>query len=295
MIELRASRPEEVPQLQALFQLCFGDGPELSGLYFAHFYRPEEYLVLREDDQLRAMAGVLSLALTEPDGRQVKAAYLYGVGTHPDHRGKGYAGQLLHYADFYLRGKRDCLLTVPADDPLHGFYQRFGFSEAFPLLEGEVLPRAPVDGETSRPLSAAAYDALRERLLTGRGHVSYGALTGLQERLCAFSDGALLALDVNGVPGCAVVERWGDTALCKELLIPPAGLEGAVALAAQAVFAPRFRLRLPAWDNGADKKDRPHCPCPLTARPFGMIKWYDPIARRRWGNIQAPYLGLAFD
>jgi ribosomal protein S18 acetylase RimI-like enzyme len=285
MIELRASKAEEIPQLQELFQLCFGDGPESSGLYFTNFYRPEEYLVLREDGRLRSMAGVLSLTLTEPDGRAVKAAYLYGVGTHPDDRGRGYAGQLLNYADFYLHGKRDCLITVPADGPLHGFYEQFGFSECFPLLEGEVIPRASLDGETSRPLDAAAYDALRERLLAGRFHVSYGALTGLQERFCAHSGGTLLALDVNGVPGCAAVERWGDAALCKELLISPEGLDGAIALAAQAVYAKRFLLRLPAdshWEG-------------LQTRPFGMVKWYDPIARRRWENAQAPYLGLAFD
>jgi GNAT superfamily N-acetyltransferase len=285
MIELRASRPEEVPQLQELFQLCFGDGPESSGLYFHEFYRPQEYLILRADGQLRAMAGVLSLTLTEPDGRAVKAAYLYGVGTHPDCRGQGYAGQLLRYADFYLHGKRDCLLTVPADGPLHGFYARFGFSEGFPLLEGEVTPRVPLDGELSRPVDAGEYDELRERLLSGRCHVSYGALTGLQERLCAFSGGALLALNVNGVAGCAAVERWGETALCKELLIAPEGLAGAVALAAQAVYGERFLLRLPADSPWAG----------LQARPFGMVKWYDPIARRRWEGAQAPYLGLAFD
>lgn len=285
MIELRPSRIEEVPELQELFRLCFGDSPECSGLYFHHFYRPEEFLVLREEGQLRAMAGLLSLTLTEPDGRSVKAAYLYGMGTHPEHRGKGFAGQLLHYADFYLHGKRDCLVTVPADDALHDFYRKFGFAECFPLLEGAVSPRTPREGETSLPLDAAAYDALRERLLAGRCHVSYGALTGLQERLCAFSGGALLSLQVNGIPGCAAVERWGDTVLCKELLIAPEGLEGALALAAQAVYARRLLLRRPAFQPREG----------LRQRPFGMIKWYDPIAARRWQGADAPYLGLAFD
>lgn len=285
MIEMRKSKPEEVPELQELFQRCFGDSPECSGLYFYNFYRPEEYLVLREDGRLRAMAGLLALTLTEPDGRTVKAAYLYGMGTHPDCRGKGYAAQLLNYADFYLHGKRDCLVTVPADDGLHAFYRKFGFAECFPLLEGGAAPRAPREGETSWSVDAAGYDALRERLLTGRFHVSYGTLSGLQERFCAFSDGALLSLNVNGIPGCAAVERRGDTALCKELLIAPEGLEGAIALAAQAVYAKRLVLRRPAFWPGAG----------LSRRDFGMIKWYDPIAAKRWQGAEAPYLGLAFD
>lgn len=285
MIELRKSKPEEVPELQELFRLCFGDSPECSGLYFYKFYRPEEFLVLREEGELRAMAGLLNLTLTEPGGKTVKAAYLYGMGTHPEHQGKGFAAQLLNYADFYLRGKRDCLVTMPADDKLHAFYRKFGFAECFPLLEGTATPRTVREGETSLPLDAGAYDRLRERLLAERYHVSYGALTGLQESLCTFSGGSLLSLNVNGIPGCAAVEQWGDTALCKELLIDPAGLEGALALAAQAVYAKRFVLRRPACWPGEG----------LLRRDFGMIKWYDPIAAKRWRGADEPYLGLAFD
>lgn len=285
MIELRASRPEEVPQLQELFRLCFGDAPEVSGLYFDRFYRPEEFLVLLEDGGLRAMAGLLSVTLTEPEGRLVKAAYLYGMGTHPEHQGRGFAAQLLNYADFYLRGKRDCVITMPATAALHGFYEKFGFSQCFPLLEGERIPRAPLDGETSLPVDAAAYNAMREKLLSGRHHVSYGALTGLQQRLCEFSGGCLLSLNVNGLRGCAAVERWGDTALVKELLIAPEGVSGALALIAQAVCAGKYVLRTSAFGpiDG------------LARREFGMIKWYDPIAARRWQSADAPYLGLAFD
>lgn len=285
MIELRRSKPEEVPELQELFRFCFGDGPEVSGLYFDTFYRPDEFLVLREEGKLCAMAGLLNLTLTEPGGRIVKAAYLYGMGTHPEHQGKGFAAQLLNYADFYLRGKRDCLVTMPATAELHSFYAKFGFSECFPLLEGDVTPRAPLEGETALPLNAAAYDALRERLLVKYHHASYGDLTGLQERLCSFSGGSLLSLNVNGIPGCAAVEQWGDTALIKELLITPEGLDGALALVSQAVYAKYFVLRRPAfW---------PHIS--LTKRDFGMIKWYDPIAAKRWQDAEFPYLGLAFD
>ena len=285
MIELRKSKPEEVADLQELFRLCFGDGPAISGLYFDRFYSPEEFLILREDGEARAMAGLLNLTLTEPDGKTVKAAYLYGMGTHPDRQGRGFAAQLLNYADFYLRGKRDCLVTMPATPQLHAFYAKFGFCECFPLLEGEATPRSVLDGETSLPVDADAYNTLREELLCGHHRVSYGHLTGLQESLCRYSGGSLLSLNVNGIPGCSAVEQWGDTAVIKELLIPPEGVEGALALIAQAVYAKQFVLRRPAF-----------WPYPgLTQKDFGMIKWYDPIAAKRWENADLPYLGLAFD
>lgn len=284
MIEIRKSMPQEVPALQELFQLCFGDGPECSGLYFNYFYRPDEYLVLLEDGVLCAMAGLLSLTLSEPDGRQVKAAYLYGVGTHPDHQGRGFAGQLLNYADFYLKGKRDCMITVPASLSLYSFYEKFGFQNFSSLWEGEMVPRAPMENETSFSMDTPDYDALREALLAQHHRVSYGPLTGLQEKLCAFSGGSLLSLNVGGIRGCAAVEQWDDTALCKEILIAPDALDGALALVAQAVCAQKFIVRRPAFYPSAG----------MTKRPFGMIKWYDPIAARRWQGVE-PYLGLAFD
>ena len=285
MIEIRKSKSEEVAELQDLFQLCFGDGPEVSGLYFDHFYRPEEFLVLREDGKLRAMAGLLNVTLTEPDGKSVKAAYLYGMGTHPDHQGKGFAAQLLNYADFYLHGKRDCIVTMPATDALHAFYAKFGFTECFPLLEGEVTPRLPKDGETSLPVNASDYEVLREELLAENFHVTCAHLTGLQEQLCRFSHGSMLRLNVNGTIGCAAVEQWNGTSLCKELLIHPDALEGAVALIAQAVYAQHFVIRRPAFYPKEG----------LQWRNFGMIKWYDPIAAKRWQNTDTPYMGLAFD
>ncbi len=285
MIELRHSKPEEIPQLQELFQLCFGDGPELSCLYFDRCYRPEEFLVLREDGELRAMAGLLNLTLSEPDGKSVKAAYLYAMATHPDHQGKGFAAQILNYANFYLHGKRDCIVTMPATEELHRFYTKFGFEECFPILEGTVAPRSPLAGETAYPVNAAEYEALREQLLKEYHHVTYDHLIGIQEGLCSYSSGSLLALNINGIHGCAAVEQWGETALCKELLIAPESLDGGLALAAQAVYAKTFILRRPAFWPAEG----------LTKRDFGMIKWYDPIARRRWKSAESPYLGLAFD
>lgn len=283
MIELHKSERPDVPELQELFFLCFGDSPACSGLYFDRFYRPEEFLVLREEGALRAMAGLLNISLTEPDGRRVKAAYLYAVGVHPEHRGKGFAGQLLHYADFYLHGKRDCLVTMPAGAHLHAFYKKFGFAEAFPLLEGEAVPRPVREGERARSIGGEEYDELRETLLSGRHHASYGSLSSWQQSLCEYSGGALLALDVCGVPGCAAAEWCDGVLLCKELLIAPEGLEGALALVGQAAGAPRILLRRPAFWPGEG----------LEKRNFAMVKWYDPIAAKRWQG--EGHFGLAFD
>ena len=197
MIEMRISKPEEVSELQELFRLCFGDGPECSGLHFDCHYRPEKYLVLREDDVLAAAAGLRNVTLTEPDGRTVKAAYLYGVGTHPDRRGRGFAAQLMNYTDFYLHGKRDCVISASVHKDLHVFFAKVGFTGWFCFSEGEPAPRAPFAGEFARPV---------------------------------------------------------------------------------------FLRRLASWPT--EGTERMNC---------GMIKWYDPIAARRWAGTEGVWLGPAPD
>lgn len=284
MIEMRTSKSEEAYELRELFQLCSGADPARAGAYFGRRFPPEEFLVLREDGALAAAVWLRNVTLTEPDGRTVKAAYLR-MATHPDHRGRGFAAQLMNYADFFLHGKRDCVISAPVGEELRAFYARFGFSECFPLLEGEVTPRLPGPGECARPVGAAEYDALRETLLAGTYHVSCGGLTGLQEDLCARAGGGLLALEVGGLPGCAAVERRDNTALVRELLCAPEALEGAAALAAQSFPARHVRLRRPAfWP--VEGLERKNC---------GMVKWYDPIAARRWTGAEEAYLGLTLD
>ena len=73
--------------------------------------------------------------------------------------------------------------------------------------------------------------------------------------------------------------------MIKELLCPPGALEEALAQTAAQVPGSRYVLRRPAAE-----------PIPgLAQRRFGMAKWFDPIAAKRWSGAQAPYLGLAFD
>ena len=195
MIEMRMSKPEEAAEVKALFRLCFGTGPACAGAYLGCHFRPEEHLVLREEGVLVAAAGLWNVTLTEPDGRTVKTAYLC-IATHPDHRGRGFAAQLMNYIDFYLHGKRDCVISAPVEEELRAFFAKFGFSGSFTFPEGEVTLCATFAGESA------------QRVLL---------------------------------------------------------------------------RRLASWPiEGAERET------------VGMIKWYDPIAARRWAAAEGAWLGLAF-
>jgi ribosomal protein S18 acetylase RimI-like enzyme len=54
------------------------------------------------------------------------AQYIYGLATHPDYRGRGYAGKLLTEA---LESPEYSLAALMPERPsLIGFYERFGFT-----------------------------------------------------------------------------------------------------------------------------------------------------------------------
>ena len=50
------SRPEDVPQLKALWKQAFGDDDALIDAFFRRLYTPEQVLVCREEGQVAAMA-----------------------------------------------------------------------------------------------------------------------------------------------------------------------------------------------------------------------------------------------
>ncbi|MBQ8975332.1 MAG: hypothetical protein IJ072_06390 [Oscillospiraceae bacterium] len=76
--------------------------------------------------------------------------------------------------------------------------------------------------------------------------------------------------------GCAAVEKWGDTVVVKEFLVPESELKNAAALILNAVPGERIVIRTPA----KTMED---------ARPFAMGKngWSD--------NAPLPWYGFAFD
>lgn len=292
MIEVRPSKPEEVPAQKALWKTVFGDDDVYIDNFYRHCAKPEDMLVLLEDGALRSMLALLSVAVALPDGSEASSAYVYALATDPAVRGQGFGRVILQYVDFYLREKGvDSVTVVPAEAGLHKFFGTVGFTECFAtrkieLLADDVQAAAPGDG--AAPIGPQEYGAIRERLLSGTFHAAYDqCMLSHQRDICLANGGNLYRVTAGGATGCAAVERnaAGGVAV-KELLIAPEQIPAALAVLAETLPAARYHLRTPAFWHGHRVS---------YVQPFAMIKWLSGLQRRTWGEENMAYFGLAFD
>ena len=291
MTEIRPARPGEAPRLTALWQQVFGDSREAVDAFFRS-YRPEDFLVLTEAQQIVSMLALLPMSLMAPSGAAASAWYVYALATDPDRRGLGFARRLLRETDAYLRQRgADCVTVVPAEPSLHHFFGSTGFQPCFALQTWALTP-PPFPPEQAEavlgPAEADAYNAIRAALLEGRPWVRYDTpAIQFQQSISRLSGAALHMITLDGTCGCAAVERADPhTILCKELLIAPGLTERAAAVLAAAYGAARCLVRGPAWQS---------VPAGGTIQPFGMVKWYREAQAAPWAGETQGYLGLGFD
>lgn len=284
MIYLRPSRPDDVPRQRELWELAFGDtGPYVDNFYH-NYYRPERVLVLEEDGVVQAMTAWFDTTLCTGDGRNMKAGYLYAVATHPDCRGRGFAGQLLAYAGEWLAREQGCrlLTTVPAQPSLHNFFAANGFRECFTHRQqrAEAPSGLPSPVPLPEQISPAEYTALREQLLAGTDHISFPVeALEYQAGCCRVSGGGLYKLTGENGPALVCAEGMEDgSLLVKELLCG----QNAEKMLTNALFTlfPAFGGWYRTPGNGVD---------------FGMIRWISDDSTEDWNWENKAYMGLGFD
>lgn len=292
LLELRPSKPGEIPAQKALWKKAFGDEESYIDTFYNRCAAPEDVLILLEDGVLRSMLALLPLSLALPAGSTATSAYLYALCSDPEYRKQGFGRYLLQYVDFYL-GERgiESVITVPAEPSLHRFFATMDFAECFAtrkieLLAADVGPAA--QGDSVSPVDPISYGALREQLLAGSFHAVYSpCLLAYQEEVCHMAEGALLRLNVGGSEGCAAVEMSAKgNVIVKELLLPADQIPAGLAAIAAAFPAPHYHLRTPALWGGHRVS---------YVQPFAMIKWLNGAQRRLWGQERNAYFGLAFD
>lgn len=140
-----------------LWNRCFDDDPTFSEWYFANRYRPEQTLLLLEDDVLCAMVQMLPYSYR--NGSTVsEVTYIYGACTAPEQRFKGYMATLLQESfRIDVQRGRTASVLIPAEPWLFDFYKKYGYETAFavtdrlisfdgePHFDGTVRTLTPTD------------------------------------------------------------------------------------------------------------------------------------------------------
>ena len=279
MIQLRPSVSADVPRQRELWSLAFGDEGAYVDNFYRSYYRPERVLVLEENGVVQAMTAWFDTDLVVSARERDKAGYLYAVATHPDARGRGFAGRLLEYADTYLNKEQGCqaVTTVPAEESLHRFFGANGFRECFTHdhcnWTGTLKPQP---GLSLEPLSPARYGQMREEMLAGIPHIAYpeDALR-YQAGCCQASGGGLFLLKMPK-PVLLCAEGMGDGTLLVKELLGAEKEELPVILGVLPNFSGWYRT-------------------PGNMGHFGMLKWLSDDLAQGWNWTKTAYMGLGFD
>ncbi|MDR3086279.1 MAG: GNAT family N-acetyltransferase [Christensenellaceae bacterium] len=288
MIVIRPSVPGEEARQRELWKICFHDEDEYISLYYGSCYRPEEVLVLLEDDVIRSMVICLPVSVLTPDGKRHRAAYFYALATDPISRGKGYAKQLLAFAYDHLASLGHELgLTVPAMPSLFAFFQSAGLSPRFYFDEKRFTADGAPGEALVRPVGHEEYASFRDGFLAGSFSVLYPEDQILwQKRASKLADSDLYAIESSDFRAFAAAELGEDgLPLLKEFLCPPAFQKAAAAALLKSLKKRSLLARLPIL--GAE--------LPPDAHRFGSIRWYDSALEQAYGGLPFGYLGLAFD
>ena len=221
-------------QCIALYDLAFPGEP--AGFTAALFdrYFPRHVRVIKQDGNVASMLFSIPYPILFENGIRC-AHYLYAIATHPDHRGKGLAKELIA-----AEAARGPVFLRPMSDSLFDFYAKAGLTPVSPLLQEEGTATAPCGNE--RLLSKAEYLAARDAL-TPRP-----VCRPTEEFLALYELGGGFAAAGDSV--AVLFERHGDKILYKEYWGDP-------------VFAPR----LTAFLGGTHYQLRRYAP---NGTPFGM-------------------------
>ena len=289
MVEMRRARPGEKQAAAALWGRVFGDDEAFLEEFHRlciPFYR---LLVLVEDGELRTILCAPEIRLRCPNGKSLKAGYMYALATDPAIRGRGFGRDMMRYGEVYLKGQgADCAVLVPAEASLFRFFNDLNYIPVFSHIRQELMAEdlsAAEDGTRMTAAAPAEYNAIRRRWLEGRLYTDYGdGLVEFQQLLSRAAGGDIWRLELPGGTGCAAVEIVEDVPTVKELLCAPEDVDRAAALLAGQYPAERYVLRLPPWCGRAGE-----------VVTWGAVRWLYGRPSPWCPAGEAGYLGLAFD
>lgn len=121
---VRNAREEDFDGVKKLWTLCFDDEEEFVEWNFKNNYSKKNTFVAECDGEIVSALQSVPFEL-EVKNSVISAEGVWGVSTHPSHRGKGYARALFEYSLPKLRS-RGCEISGLVS-AVGGMYEKFGY------------------------------------------------------------------------------------------------------------------------------------------------------------------------
>ncbi len=150
----RLIQAEDINILAKLWADIFGDSEDFAKMIFKDFSSVKNAYVTEENGEIICMICTVPVTIENKKG-----SYIYGVFTKQNARRQGKAKQLMEYVAQQLMAKgQEFFVLVPSEKELFAFYEKLGFTSAFPLrkfkreINRNIWAQAEFDSVTAKAL-----------------------------------------------------------------------------------------------------------------------------------------------
>ena len=175
--------------LKELWKIVFGDTDSFIDTFFQLAFSPDRCRYIEENGKV-----ICSLYWFDCQYDGGKLAYIYAVGTHPDHRGKGLASHLMQETHAHLKALGYAGAVLKPAHGLFPFYEQLGYVTSGYIRRFTASSAAePAD---LIPLSPTEYCLRRRQFLPKNGIRQEGSTLELLGTFAYFyaSKNALLCI-----------------------------------------------------------------------------------------------------
>ncbi len=174
-MNIRYAIEKDLEHIKDIWNYCFGDEEGFVNYYFDNKYKPENTILIEENDELMSSLQLNQYKINL-NNKIYDTSYVVGVSTYPNARGKGYMKDMMGFALNELYKKDQLIsLLMPID---YRLYKKYGYEHCYDQIEYklniEELKQFKIVGDFEKITNNHInymMDIYNEFLLNTNGHV----------------------------------------------------------------------------------------------------------------------------
>ena len=116
----------DICQIRDIWLKVFNDPEEYYDSFLSRFYSPEYMITCKIDDKIVSVFCIVPCSSSLGN-----TAYLFGLATLPEYRGKGYGSKIVSETlNVCEKMNFDVVVLIPEEKMLKDYYSKFGFIDA---------------------------------------------------------------------------------------------------------------------------------------------------------------------